>query len=106
MWSKFNAWLKDLASTNFKIVIGAFLAVCTMFFYFGSEMRCIAYTNEGACRRIDTSNFVAWLSFVAAVIGVAYLQFAKKRDTYTSPGPDSERAGVPTEPAPTTPKES
>lgn len=97
---RFNEWMRDLATTNFKIVIGAGLAVSTALFYFGSEIRC--RWSEG-CRPIDSTNFGLWLAFVAAWAGIAYAQFAKKRDTYASPSPDSERAGVPVAPAPSEP---
>jgi hypothetical protein len=103
MWTRLNDWLKDLASTNFKIAVGAFLAVSTALFYFGSEMRCIAYASEAQCRPIDSTNFGLWLAFVASWGGLTYLQFAKKRDTYAAPSPDSERANVPATPPPATP---
>jgi hypothetical protein len=102
-WTRFNDWLKQLASTNFKIAVGAILAVGTGLFYFGSEIRCTLYTKEFTCRPIDSTNFGLWLAFVAAWAGLSYAQFAKKRDTYASPSPDSERADVPVVPAPASP---
>lgn len=87
-------WIDELASTNFKIIVGAFMSVCTMIFYF-------AGTILG--RSIDSVNFGLWLGYVAAWAGLSYVQFAKKRDTYAAPSPDSERAEVPPAPAPSTP---
>lgn len=103
MLTRLNKWIATVASTNFKIVVGAFLAIGTMIFYFGSEIRCVFYYPEAACRAIDSTNFGLWLGFVAAWAGLSYVQFAKKRDTYAAPSPDSERAEVPASPAPSTP---
>jgi hypothetical protein len=87
-------WISELASTNFKIVVGAFMSLCTMAFYFiGTILN----------RPIDSVNFGLWLGYVAAWAGLSYVQFAKKRETYAAPSPDSERAEVPVPPAPTTP---
>jgi hypothetical protein len=99
--ARLNAWLKDLASTNFKIAIGALLACSTGLFYYMSEVRCSFHSQP--CRPIDSTNFGLWLAFVAAWAGISYAQYAKKRDTYASPSPDSERANVPSDPAPTSP---
>lgn len=100
-FSWINRWITTFSSTNWKIATGMFLSVATMFFYFGSEIHCLERKD---CRPIDSVNFAAWLSFVAAWASISYLQFAKKRDTYAAPSPDSERADVPATPAPTTAK--
>ena len=97
-----NGWVTGLASTNWKIAIGMLMSMCTMVFYFSSEIRC---RWEAACRPIDSTNFGLWLTFVAAWAGLSYVQFAKKRDTYASPSPDSNRAGLPDEPPPIAIKE-
>jgi len=47
----------------------------------------------------------AWLIFLAALGGLAVTQFFAKRNTYASPSPDSERAGVPVAPPPAEPSE-
>lgn len=104
LFSNLNAWVRDLASTNFKIAVGAWLACMTAIFYFGSEMRCSFHPEP--CRPIDSTNFGLWLTFVAAWAGISYLQFSKKRDTYASPSPDSERANVPADPPPSAPSPS
>lgn len=103
VWTDLNRWVGELATTNWKIFVGIILAIGTMFFYFGSEMRCIGYKIEATCRPIDSTNFGLWLAFVGAWAGVATYQFKIKRDTYAAPSPDSERAGVSPIPAPTTP---
>lgn len=100
-----NKWVNDLATTNWKMFIGGIMALGTMVFYFSSEIRCIAYKVEGACRPIDSTNFGAWLLFVAAWAGISVQQFKIKRDTYAVPSPDSERAGVPTSPPPVVPSQ-
>lgn len=102
IFSTANRWIRELATTNFKIVVGAGLAITTAIFYFGSEIHC---TGNPTCRPIDSTNFGLWLAFVAAWAGIAYAQFAKKRDTYAAPSPDSERANVPSDPPPASPAE-
>ena len=101
LFGRINAWIENLASTNFKIVVGSFLALSTGVFYFGSEIGC---RDPLRCRPIDSTNFGLWLAFVAAWASISYAQFAKKRDTYASPSPDSARAKVPDSPPPSTPK--
>lgn len=100
-----NVWVGKLATTNWKMFIGGIMALGTMGFYFGSEIRCIAYKIEGTCRPIDTTNFGLWLAFVAAWAGISVQQFKIKRDTYAAPSPDSERASVPASPPPATPSQ-
>lgn len=102
-WVSLNDWVGQLATTNWRIFTGVLMALGTMVFYFGSEIRCIAYTVNDQCRPIDGGNFALWLSFVAAWSGISVYQFKVKRDTYASPSPDSERAGVPALPTPTSP---
>ena len=98
--ARVNAWVTSMASTNWKIAVGMFMSVCTMIFYFGSEIRC---RWQAGCRPIDSTNWGLWLTFVAAWAGISYIQYAKKRETYASPSPDSERANVPSDPAPASP---
>ena len=95
---RINDWVTGLASTNWKIAIGMFMSVATMIFYFGSEIRC---RWQAGCRPIDSTNWGMWLTFVAAWAGISVAQYAVKRSTYASPSPDSERANVPSDPAPT-----
>ena len=84
-------WIDQLASTNFKIVVGAFMSLCTMAFYFVGTI---------LGKDIDSINFGLWLGYVAAWAGLSYVQFKTKRETYAAPSPDSERADVPVPPAP------
>ena len=68
-----KAWLSDLPTTALVTLTGCVLALLTAGFYFGATLsgRAIA---EGA--------WALWLAFVAAMLGVGYAQFAKKRETY------------------------
>lgn len=87
-------WITELPSTNFKIVVGTFMSLCTMAFYFIGTI---------LGHPIDSVNFGLWLGYIAAWGGLSYAQFAKKRETYAAPSPDSERADVPVPPAPVSP---
>ena len=73
-----KAWLADLPTTALVIATGCALALLTALFFFGATI---------AGRPIDDGNWTAWLMFVAAMLGVGYAQFAKKRETYIPPLP-------------------
>lgn len=98
--SEGNTWVATLATTNFKIVVAATLDYLTAAFYAGSEVHC-HYSQ--ACRPIDSTNFGLWLGYLAGLHGFALAQYLGKRKTYSSPSPDSERADVPSNPAPSLP---
>jgi hypothetical protein len=90
------AVLDKMPSTNAKIASGIILGYLTAIVYLvGVILQRDAQINFEA--------WVAWLSFLLALDGVAAWQYGKKRDTYAAPSPDSERTGVPVDPAPSTP---
>lgn len=76
-----KAWLADLPTTALVITTGCVLALLTGLFFFIATFR---------GKPIDDGNWTSWLVFVAALLGVGYQQFAKKRDTYI-PTPPSGR---------------
>jgi hypothetical protein len=65
-------WLEGLQTTALVIATGCLLAFLTGGFFFFATVR---------QKPIDNGNFTAWLMFVAAMLGVGYATFAKKRDT-------------------------
>lgn len=67
-----KAWLKDLPTTSLVIFTGCILAFLTCLFFFVVIL---------IGRTIDDGNWNAWLMFTAAILGVGYGQFAKKRET-------------------------
>lgn len=70
---QFNKWLTGLSTVPFQALISAMLAMGTAAVYWTTMLKTI---------KVDTVNFGMWLGFVAAYGGIAYRQFAKKRDTY------------------------
>lgn len=71
-------WLADLPSTNFRIFVTmlcVFLTTVTvdLLLWFEKEVQEVV--------------FGLWLGFLAAMAGVDYVQFAKKRDTHMEAPP-------------------
>lgn len=92
------AALDRMPSTNVRIASGVVLSYLTAAVYLGAVV----------LKRDDAMNieaFFGWLTFILVLEGVATWQFAKKRDTYAAPSPDSERASVPSEPPPAKPSQ-
>lgn len=83
-----NDWLAKLPTVQWQAFISAMLALGTGFTVWICMLKEI---------KIELGMFIAWLGFVAAYGGIAYKQFAKKRDTYT-PQLDShqnaDKAGI------------
>lgn len=92
------AALDRMPSTNAKIASGIILGYLTGVVYLTAVL---LQKDE----RINAEAFAFWLTFVLVLDGLATWQFAKKRDTYAAPSPDSERASVPSEPPPAKPSQ-
>lgn len=67
-----KAWLSGLPTTALVIFTGCVLAFLTCLFFFLVVL---------IGRTVDDGNWNAWLLFVAALLGVGYQQFSKKRTT-------------------------
>lgn len=81
--ARFNDWLQKLPTVQFQAIVSAMLAFGTAVWYWGM----VAYEKE-----IDSTNFIAWLAFVAAYGGIAYARpFKVKRDTYDPINKPSEQ---------------
>lgn len=86
-------WLADLPTTAAVTVSGIALA-------FGTGLALLGAMALG--REVQEGALGLWLAFVAAMLGVGYAQFAKKRDTYTpSPPNPPDVEDVRADPAPT-----
>jgi hypothetical protein len=90
------AVLDQLPTTNAKILSGIILGYLTGAVYLAG----VVLQRDD---KINIEAWLAWLSFLLAIDGVATWQYAKKRDTYVAPSPDSERADVPPTPPPSAP---
>jgi hypothetical protein len=88
-----GAWdvLDKLPTTNAKIFAGIVLEYLTAAVYLVG----VVLKRDSA---INLEAFGMWLTFVLVVNGFTTWQWSKKRDTYVSPSPDSQRAGVPDTP--------
>jgi hypothetical protein len=97
-WTDRWDWLDKFPATNAKIFAGIVLGYLTGVVY----LLGIILQRDA---KIDGEIWIAWLTFILALDGIAAWQYGKKRDTYVAPSPDSERADVPVPPAPTKPAE-
>jgi H+/Cl- antiporter ClcA len=93
-----KAWLKDFPTTALVAVTGCFLAILSGIMFW------IAQWREW---NIDDTELAIFLSFVAAMCGIAWAWFGKKRDTWdplkgVPPGTDPE--DKPAEPQPNVPR--
>src|SRR5687768_2790812 len=72
-------WLGELPTTALVTLTGCICALGTAGFYFTAATRAV---------EIDEVPFGMWLGFVAAMLGIAYQWFGKKRDTYHASPPN------------------
>lgn len=80
--------LADLPTTNTRIVVSLLLAVLT-------GVWLVAASLLGKSGTIDATVFGIWCTLLAAMMGIDYLSFAKKRETHQDAppaGPDIEDA--------------
>lgn len=107
----FQRWLDALPTTNLKLFSGVALMIGLVLFdmllvavalsfylWAGWHGKVLDLREPPLISELIYSAHAAVLGF----LGIGYMQFGKKRDTYASPSPDSERADVPAKPAPTT----
>lgn len=89
-------WLNEFNSTNAKILAGIVMGLGVTVLF------CTAVANGWDIPEVALGEM---LTFIAAWAGISYLQFAKKRDSFVAPSPDSARSGdVPADsPAPVAP---
>ena len=67
-----NHWLRDLPSTNYRIAASVWLSAGTAIVYW----YCLIAGMD-----IPEGPFALWLTFLAAMQGITYLQFKNKRET-------------------------